>query len=397
MRSQIVLAAFVLATLMAGCGLAPSQPDGVNPPPDGGPWPELGKRDLPWWPPDLPRVPDKFRPPDWYRPPDFHKWDKWPWPVDYGPYTVKEQVTCQFLNSSGPQTCWSSKGPSCTGVGSCTVTVSGIYGEQIYWKSSCPTGSAPTTFLDGKDELAQFKCSPSTVSETVTCQFSGTTSASCWSTLGSCSGVGSCKVYVNGPAGQVVSWGSSCGAAAKNTTLDGVNETITFNCGTTISETVTCLFPGSKLTQSCDSIKGSCQGVTSCSVIVSGTVGEKVDWKSTCGGYFTTIIDGKSETLTFPCLPMTVTETVTCWFKGSTTFQQCYASSGESCQGLLGCTVTVTGQMNSTVSWKSSCGGYATTITDGKDEPANFYCPAALDGGPPPPPPPPILDGGMWP
>jgi hypothetical protein len=174
--------------------------------------------------------------------------------------------------------------------------------------------------------------------------------------------------------------------------IDGVSETISFTCGAALSETITCLFPGSKVTQSCDSIKGSCKGVSSCSVIVSGTLGEKVDWKSTCGGYFTTIVDGKSETITFPCMP-TVSETVTCWFKGSNTFQQCYASTGASCQGLLGCTVTVTGPMNDVVNWKSSCGGYATTITDGKDESATFYCTPYADGGviivdagPPPPP-----------
>jgi hypothetical protein len=370
----------------SGCGRAPWVTDGGDPVDSGPkldkrkvdvyPWDDIVRRDVRPW--DIPRPPDYYVP-DYHKPDYFKK--------DYSPlYT--EKVTCKFSGSSGSQECFSSKGATCKGVGSCTVTVSGTLGEKIDWKSTCGSNIA-TTIIDGKNETALFYCS-SVVSETVTCVFAGSsTPGMCWSSYGSCSGIGSCKVVVNGTPGQKISWGSSCGAASMSTTLDGVDESITFKCGMAMSETITCLFSGSSTQQDCSSPLGGCKGIKSCSVVVSGTAGDQVYWKSSCGGSAITTIDGKSETIDFLCTP-SVTETVTCLFNGSTTFQQCYASTGASCQGLLGCTVSVSGSMGDVISWKSSCGGYATTITDGKNETASFTCASFVDGGPPPP----IFDGG---
>ncbi|MBI4452563.1 hypothetical protein HY637_03980, partial [Candidatus Woesearchaeota archaeon] len=51
----------------------------------------------------------------------------------------------------------------------------------------------------------------------------------------------------------------------------------------------------------CYSNKGECSGVDSCIVDVSGEKGEKVEWKSSCGGYAYTVIDGIKEQATFYC------------------------------------------------------------------------------------------------
>jgi len=234
------------------------------------------------------------------------------------------------------------------------------------------------------------------VSEVVTCNFGGaTTSQSCWSSYGSCSGVGSCQVKLSGPSGTLLSWGSSCGAMAMNTVLDGVSETVYFKCATpVISETVTCSFGSGTTAQECIPSKGvGCKGIGKCSVTVSGTLGETVSWKSTCGGSATTIVDGKNETIAFPCGGPAVSETVTCLFQGSNTYHTCTSSKG-SCTGLLGCTLVVSGAAGEVVNWKSTCGGYVSTIVDGKDEQALFYCGSVVvDGGLPPPWP----DGGWWP
>jgi len=316
-----------------------------------------------------------------------------------GSTTVKETVTCVFKGSSKVEECISSKGPSCKGVGSCSVTVSGTMGEQVDWKTSC--GSYHITVLDGKNETITASCNPTPVSETLTCVFQGSSKPEiCTSSDGqSCSGYGSCSVKVSGTLYQKLEWKASCGNSIYTQVLDGMPEKATFNCAPSYSETVTCLFAGSVTTQQCTSSKGSCSGIKSCSVLVTGTSGEKVDWKSTCGGAATTIIDGKSESITFKCPTVPASEWVTCLFKGSSTYQECYSSKG-SCKGLLGCTVYVTGSMGEKVEWKSTCGGYAYTVIDNQAEAASFPCGTSpgdglwwVDAGVPP-----VLDAGVpWP
>ncbi len=74
-------------------------------------------------------------------------------------------------------------------------------------------------------------------------------------------------------------------------------------------------------------------------------------------------------------------EQVKCVFYGSTTEQECYAavdgSEGVSysCKGTTTCNVAdVKGVKDATLTWKSSCGGYAYTTNDGEDEHADFDC-----------------------
>jgi uncharacterized lipoprotein NlpE involved in copper resistance len=166
------------------------------------------------------------------------------------------------------------------------------------------------------------------------------------------------------------------------------------------TEVVTCRFLGSSSSQSCSSSAGqTCSGTASCTVKVSGAMAQKLTWKSTCGGYAYTIVDGADETAIFQCgpikdsgpppdsgqsadgamadaVPGTVTEVVTCRFQGSTGVQSCYSGSyGYGCSGTSTCSVKVTGASGLKLTWKSTCGGYAYTTLDGTDEPANFTCP----------------------
>nr|MBI4156636.1 hypothetical protein [Candidatus Woesearchaeota archaeon] len=74
-----------------------------------------------------------------------------------------------------------------------------------------------------------------------------------------------------------------------------------------ITEAVTCVFEGSSKQEYCtkaDSGFGQlveCEGVGYCSVKVSGKKGEQVTWKSSCGGYAYTTMDGVDEKIAFNC------------------------------------------------------------------------------------------------
>jgi hypothetical protein len=313
---------------------------------------------------------------------------------------TKELVTCVF-NSQIPQECVSLKG-SCKGTGSCTVEVLGNKGDKVEWKSTC--GGYATTVVDGLDEKAYFDCAvppqppPPQIKEQVFCVFNSSAPQACYASNGAgCKGTGSCMAVVTGQQGDKIDWKSTCGGYA-GTILDGVDEKILFDCAPVpppppppqLKEQVKCLFNNTKVAQECTSAKGSCKGLGACVVDVIGLKGEKVDWKSTCGGYATTLIDGISEYAVFDCNPQppppTTKEQVFCVFN-SAIEQACYASNGAGCKGTGFCIAVVSGQKGDKIEWKSSCGGYATTLLDGLDEKAYFDCGIT----PPPPPPPPTL------
>ncbi|HLC98785.1 MAG TPA: DUF1565 domain-containing protein [Candidatus Nanoarchaeia archaeon] len=71
-----------------------------------------------------------------------------------------------------------------------------------------------------------------------------------------------------------------------------------------------------------------------------------------------------------------IAEEIKCIFNGSVTEQQCYASSGKgNCSGVESCTAyNVSGKSGEIVLWKSSCGGYANTTIDGRNEYIAFDC-----------------------
>ncbi len=171
-----------------------------------------------------------------------------------------------------------------------------------------------------------------------------------------------------------------------------------------VSEQVKCVFKGNSADgagigiatsvlsyyQKCysDDGKFSCSGISSCVVDVSGTNGQRITWKSSCGGYDYTTIDGNSEYANFDCAKNTSSDTsnlikeqVKCVFANSDFVQNCYsATSGDeqsfSCSGVGSCVIDYYGEKGKQMTWKSSCGGYDYTTIDGNSEYANFDCAA---------------------
>ena len=219
---------------------------------------------------------------------------------------IKEQVKCVFEDSTDTQECYNSKGDKCTDVETCVVDIKGKKGEKITWKSSC--GGYAYTIIDGQNEHAIFYCgahSGEEIKEQVKCVFQGSRNTeTCYSAKGNCLGLGFCEVGVKGKKGEEVIWKSSCGKYA-STIIDGNDEKVVFECSSDyvedIKEQVKCVFEGSTSTQECYSEKESCKGIETCVVDVKGKKGEKITWKSSCGGYAYTIIDGQNEHAIFDC------------------------------------------------------------------------------------------------
>jgi hypothetical protein len=284
------------------------------------------------------------------------------------------------------------------------VDVKGPFGQKLTWKSTC--GGYAFTVLDGKSEYAEFKCAtvpppppPPIVAEQVKCIFTNSKSVEeCYSDLGfGCKGIGTCVADLKGAFGQKLTWKSTCGGYAY-TLLDGKSEVAEFKCGAlppppppppTVAEQVKCVFKTTvkslPTVQECTSDLGlGCKGIGSCLVDIKGPAGQKVLWKSTCGGYATTLLDGKDEAAEFDCDPQppppppppppTVVEQVKCVFHGTTAVQECTSDLGLGCKGIGSCLVAVKGTAGQKLLWKSTCGGYATTLLDGKDEYAEFSC-----------------------
>ena len=94
-----------------------------------------------------------------------------------------------------------------------------------------------------------------------------------------------------------------------------------------ISEKVTCYFEGSKEVQQCyttNVVKAECTESGSCIADISGPKGEKVAWKSSCGGYQYTIMDGNDEKVIFNCGNKETTETEVATNAFRNAYWQCY-------------------------------------------------------------------------
>lgn len=83
----------------------------------------------------------------------------------------------------------------------------------------------------------------------------------------------------------------------------------------TVSEQYKCIFNNATSQQTCGvaeiSSRATCSGVGTCGDYVKGYLGEKLTWKSSCGGYAYTTIDGTSEYANFDCSSTQPTITVT--------------------------------------------------------------------------------------
>lgn len=76
---------------------------------------------------------------------------------------------------------------------------------------------------------------------------------------------------------------------------------------TAVSEQVKCVFNESKIEQKCYSSNNyACSGTETCVIDMKGAKGEQVTWKSSCGGYAYTAMDGQNEYAEFKCAVSTV-------------------------------------------------------------------------------------------
>lgn len=75
-------------------------------------------------------------------------------------------------------------------------------------------------------------------------------------------------------------------------------------------------------------------------------------------------------------VPASIKEQVKCVFTNSNVEQKCYTGNNNSlgCSGLESCVADVAGISGNKLSWKSSCGGYSSTMMDGQNEYATFDC-----------------------
>lgn len=262
---------------------------------------------------------------------------------------LKEQVKCVFVNSDSVQKCYTDDGKfGCSGAGTCISDVYGEKGDKLTWKSSCEGGSA--TVLDGDNEYAEFKCNeaPQTaiVNEQVKCVFINSGSEqNCYTDDGrfSCSGIGTCVTDVSGEKGKKLIWKSSCEGYAY-TIVEGENEYAEFKCMYTqkptevkgplgeVKEQVKCVFGNSNDKQECytDDSRFRCSGIGTCEVGVYGKKGDKLIWKSSCGGYAYTVTEGNQESAEFKCVPESeVTEEQISGKGFRYAYWECYDGTGQ--------------------------------------------------------------------
>lgn len=106
-------------------------------------------------------------------------------------------------------------------------------------------------------------------------------------------------------------------------------------------EQVKCVFKNSKEEQRCDVAAAyteiGCEGIETCIAEVKGYKGEKLTWKSSCGGYAYTKIDGENEYAEFDCTSgeVDIDEIEKNGFKNA--YFQCYDGEESSSTGREAC------------------------------------------------------------
>jgi len=299
---------------------------------------------------------------------------------------LTEQVKCIFADSSEMQKCYTNDYKfSCSGIGSCIADVSGVSGTQLIWKSSC--GMEFSTTIDGTNEELKFFC-PIPVASTGGGSSSTTVQDSCTKDYICPDGtkIRQCELTSDGLCGCKA---VTCPSITSTPTSSTATQIITSS--EEIKEQVKCVFTNTGEMQKCYSEDGKfgCAGIGTCIADVYGIKGKQLAWKSTCGGYAYTAIDGNDEYAEFKCEQTTqiptatqttveapveyVKEQVKCLFLNSDSMQKCYSEQG-ACSGIGSCVADVYGAKGKKLEWKSECQSYAYTITDGNNEYAEFKC-----------------------
>jgi len=255
--------------------------------------------------------------------------------------TIEEQVKCVFLqrqprsimNSGSEQKCYTEDGQyECSAKDSCVLNISGKKGKTLKLKSSCR--GETEIIIDGIYEQAEYICGQDKES-----------------------------FYLTSPLQFVI-----------------------------VKEEIKCSFANSDSEQKCYSDDGrfECSGIGSCTADVAGrAIGQRIIWKSSCGGFAYSILDGKNDSAEFDCSGIQapyvyeiIEEEVKCVFANSSSQHMCYPDGGNfSCSGTNECTVRVSEEKGKTLRWQSSCDRYdyllepvPYTTMDGNNEDIEFKC-----------------------
>lgn len=242
---------------------------------------------------------------------------------------IKEQVKCVFKNSSIEQKCYTAENNlvSCKGVGSCIVNITGKKGEKLTWKSSC--GGYVSTLIDGIDEYVEFNCNNT---NEIKCTDSDgginyykkghlvhpEQNADYFDTCTDLQTLDTSKGWTPTEKGKILMeyycGGDDVGYSYQYHSFNCSYGCKDGACVEKISEKITCKFENTKEEQQCYLGGGSivpedegikfCKinaGTDLCDIEYLGYKGEKLTWKSTCGGYQYTFQDGIDETIYFKC------------------------------------------------------------------------------------------------
>lgn len=260
---------------------------------------------------------------------------------------AKEDIKCIFENPGSYQYCYTEdKKYVCSGGESCMNTVSEEKGRILNWRSSCE-GYASTN-VDGNNEEIRFKCNSNQIPTIEATPIKPNLLNNIYyfysETCSYCEGmeeelnklsnyffISIIKVDINKQPELAQKFevdsiptvvllkneGGFTKFSGKTDYLTLVNW-IKSSLSTTekpisiLKEQVKCVFSNSNTSQNCYTSDGrfGCGGdkvtseepFTNCRVDVSGEKGATITWKSSCGGYISTTIDGINENADFQCI-----------------------------------------------------------------------------------------------
>ena len=316
-----------------------------------------------------------------------------PKPIESTPVQepIKEQVKCIFADSNCQQECHSGDSRfSCSGIGSCSVDISGQKGAQITWGASC--GGYAYTLMDGNNENAEFNCGTGSAS---TCRIDKVKlHYFYWDECPLCESEKLFLEQLKSKYPQVeydsYSIGNAPGQAYTQFVLSNLKQGLPTiflddkiwtgyndNIASEIENKIkSCLERGCSLTPAIPSSAPS-----------MGTIAPKIATQ--------TQIATQAEPISRENV---VNEQIECIFLESDVLKNPHTARPESCNtddGRFGCKWTgeviekningnifryayciagVSGEKGAKLLWKSTCGGYANTVIDGNNEAVQFKC-----------------------